>query len=75
MTQMDGPGFSLCAMPLEIVMSCISKWHSQNRSRKNGGLEYFGPERDGENLVSKRRQNLVGDLVELTLLYIGGSLL
>ena len=33
---MDGPGFSLCAAPLEIVGSCISKWHSQNCSRRSG---------------------------------------
>ena len=26
----DRPGFSLCAVPLEIVRSCISKWHGQN---------------------------------------------
>ena len=36
----DGLGFSLCAALLEIVRSCISKWHSQNCSRKNGGPEY-----------------------------------
>ena len=51
--QMDGLGFSLCAALLEIVRSCISKWHGRNHSRKNGGLEYSRPERDGGTL-SKR---------------------
>ena len=46
-TWMHGLGFSLCAMLLEIIGSCISKWHSQNHSRKNGGPEYSRPERGG----------------------------
>ena len=33
--------------------------------RKNGGLEYSRSERDGENLVSKRRRNLVRNLIDI----------
>ena len=62
---MDGLGFSLCAALLDIVGSCISKWHSLNRSGRNGGPEYSRPERDGENLVSKRGQDLVRNLVNI----------
>ena len=46
-TQTDRLVFSLYAAPLEIVRSCISKWHGQNHSRKNGGPEYSRPERGG----------------------------
>ena len=41
----DGLGFSLCAVPLEIIGSCISKWHGQNRSGKNGDPDYSTGER------------------------------
>ena len=39
-TRTDRLGFSLCAVLLEITRSCVSKWHSQNCSRENGGLVY-----------------------------------
>ena len=45
MMRTDELGFSLCAVPLEIVGSCISKWHGQNCSRVNGGRVYSRPER------------------------------
>ena len=48
--------------------------------RKNGGLEYSRSERDGENLVSKRGQDLVRNLVDtvhwwLALINTGSSVL
>ena len=48
-----------------IIESCILKWHGQNHSSENGGPEYSRPERDRENLVSKRRQDLVRNLVNI----------
>ena len=42
--QTDGLGFSLCAMLLEIIGSCISKWHGQNYSGENGGPVCSRPE-------------------------------
>ena len=54
MTQMNGPGFSLCAAPLEssgpVFQSDMVRTAEEDR-----GPEYSRPERDRENLVSKRR--------------------
>ena len=55
MTWTDGPGFSLCAAPLESSFKVT--W--QNCSGRNGSLEYSRLERDGEDLESKRGQDLV----------------
>ena len=52
-TGMDGPGFSLCAVPLESLGPGF--WGAQRNGRgMSGSPEYSRPERDGEDLVSKR---------------------
>ena len=42
---MDSLSFSLYAVLLDIIGSCISKLHGEDYSRENGGLEYSRPER------------------------------
>ena len=54
MTQMDGPGFSLCAAPLELL-GPVFQSDMVRTAEEDGGPEYSRPERKGENLVSKRR--------------------
>ena len=53
MTQMDGPGFSLCAAPLESLGPGFRGARQNGRGRSRSP-EYFRPERDGGDLESKR---------------------
>ena len=41
--QMDGLGFSLCAVLLDIIRSCISKWHGSEPQQENGDPVYSRP--------------------------------
>ena len=55
---MDGPGFSLCAVPLELSGPVL--WSDMVRTaEEDRGPEYSRLERDGENLVSKRGQDVM----------------
>ena len=62
MMQMDGPGFSLCTAPLELLGPGFRGTRQNGRGR-SGSPEYSRPERDGEDLESKRGQDLVANLV------------
>ena len=64
MMQMDGPGFSLCAASLESLGPGFRSALQNGRGRSRS-LEYSRPERDGEDLESKRGQDLVTNLVNI----------
>ena len=64
MMQMDEPGFSLCATPLESLGPGF--WGAQQNGRgRSGSLEYSRPERDEEDLEGKKGQDLVANLVDV----------
>ena len=76
-TWMDGLGFSLCAAPLDIVGSCISKWHGQNCSRRTE-VQYIQDWREAEGFSEQENCTwliLSRYLVNIQTDYIGGSLL
>ena len=56
MTRMDRPGFSLCAVLLESS--------GPGFRGVSGSLEYSRPERDREDLETKRGQDLARNLVD-----------
>ena len=59
-TQTDKPGFYILHL-LNQVLDFEVTW--QNCSGRNGSTGYSRPERDGEDLVSKRGQDLVENFV------------
>ena len=63
MMQTDRPGFSLCATSLESFGPGF--WGGQNGQGRSRSLEYFRLERDGEDLESRRGQDLVANLVNI----------
>ena len=60
--QTDGPGFSLCAAPLELS-GPVFRSDTVRTAEGDGSPEYLRLERDRENLVCERGQDLVGNLV------------
>ena len=58
----DSSGFSLCAAPLE-SLGLRFRGARQNGRGRSGSPEYSRPERDGEDLESRRGQDLVANLV------------
>ena len=53
-TQTDRLGFSLCAVPLDIVGPCISEWHGVRTTVGRMKVQCIPDWRESEGLVSKR---------------------
>ena len=62
MTRTDGPGLSLCAVPLESLGPGFQGAWQDGKGRSRGP-EYSRPEGDGEDLEGKEGQDLVANLV------------
>ena len=65
--QTDRLDFSLYAVLLDIVESCILEWHGVRTAVGRTEVQCIPDQSESEGLVSKR--------IKLTLLYIGSSLL